>query len=140
MKSNKKIVLLFTLTILVVCGLLLWTKYSPTAAEYRWRAYARETELDLAAAFATALRTNHPAAYDWIDPNLKPRLDEWMNTHQSKECTREPDVFLVKQDKNGDYDTNFGCFRSNGPIRMEIDNIVIEDMKVVDWGEVREED
>lgn len=139
MKTSKKNLLLLLLVVVFVCSFyILWSR-SPVAEEYRWQTYP-ETEIDLASNFAYALSINQPVVYEWIDPSLKPRLDEWMNTHQSKKCTREFDVFLVGPDVNGDYDVRFSCFGVNRPIRMEIDNIVIEDMKVIDWGEVREGD
>ena len=139
MKKSTKILLLLLCVVVFACSLSTWAEYSPVVDDYRW-IYDRDTDDNLVSAFATALRINHPAAYDMIDPTLKPRLDEWMNTHQSKECTREFDVFLVGPDENGDYGVSFGCFGADGQITMEIDNIVIKDMKVIDWGEIREED
>ncbi len=137
MKTSKKNLLLLLVVVVLACSFYIWWSHSPVAEEYRWQTYP-ETEIDLASNFAYALSINQPVVYEWIDPSLKPRLDEWMNTHQSKKCTREFDVFLVGPDENGDYDVRFGCFGANGSIRMEIDNIVIEDMKVVNWGEVRD--
>ena len=139
MKKSTKISLLFLSVIVFAYTLYIWVRDSSAGEEYRWRTYP-ETEIDLASNFAYALSINQPVAYEWIDPGLKPRLNEWMNTHQSEKCTREFDVFLVDPDENGDYDVSFSCFGTNGPITMEIDNIIIKDMKVVDWGEVRDED
>ena len=38
----------------------------------------RNTEEDLAYAFGTALRLNHPEAYEMVDPVLKTRVDQWL--------------------------------------------------------------
>jgi len=136
MKNNLKSILIILLVFVFVYILLVWAR--PAVAEYRWRLHAHDTELDLATAFATALITNHPAAYDWIDPSLKPRLDEWMNTHQGKNCTYDPDWFFVGPDINGEYDVSFGCYGTDEWIELKIENIVIKEMIVIDWGEVRE--
>lgn len=102
--------------------------------------YDRDTEQDLAAAFATALRINHPEAYDMIVPALKPRLDEWMNTHQSTRCKRKPDAFLIGIGTKQGSEAVLTCLGYNGPRHFRVDNIVIKDMRVVDWGEVIDED
>ncbi len=93
----------------------------------------------MTAAFATALRINHPAAYDMIDPTLKPRLDEWMNTHQSKKCKHIPYFFMGGTGTKQGSRTDLSCFGYNGRIDFDVDNIVIKDMKVIDWGEVTED-
>jgi hypothetical protein len=134
-------ILLLLISVGIIGGIAyMWASYSPVVAEYRWLTHARDSETGLAGSFATALSLNHPAAYDWIDPSLKHRLDEWMNTHQSKECTHEPDWFLIGPDPKGPYDVRFGCYGTNGWITFEVDRIVIKNMIVVDWGEVREGD
>lgn len=139
MKKNITIVLLFLLVVVLACGLGIWVETSPVVDDYRY-IYDRDTEDDLIYAFATALRINHPAAYDMIDPTLKPRLDEWMNSHQSKECEHIPEVFLVGIGTKQGSSTVFSCFGYTGWILFDVDNIVIKDMKVIDWGEVREGD
>ncbi len=138
MKIGKKFLLL--LLVVIAYTLYIWVSYSLAAEKFRWQVYAPETESDLASAFAYALSINQPVAYSWIDPKLKPRLDTWMDTHQSKTCTDEYDWFFDRLDENGNYDISFGCYSENGHLSMDIDNIVIEDMKVIDWGEVREGD
>ena len=94
---------------------------------------------NLAFKFANALVTNDASAYEMIDPALKPRLDAWMDSHQGETCSGEGIAFFGP-DENGDYDVKHGCWGYDGEFVFEIDNIVIKDMKVVDWGEVREED
>jgi hypothetical protein len=93
MKKSTKILLLLLFGVVFAYGLRIWAETSPAVFDYRV-IRNRETRDDLLAAFATALRINHPAAYDMIDPALKPRLDEWMNTHQSKKCKNIPYFFM----------------------------------------------
>ena len=138
MKKGTKIVLLLLLAVVFTCGLGIWAENSPVVYDYRY-IYDRDTEYDLAFAFATALRINHPAAYDMIDPTQKPRLDKWMSSHQSKECEHIPEVFLVGIGTKQGSKSVLSCFGSNGWILFNVDNIVIKDMKVIDWGEVTEE-
>jgi hypothetical protein len=132
----KKVVLLLLLVVIFVCGFGIWAEYSPVAFDYR-QIYDRDTEQDLAGAFATALRINHPAAYDMIDLDLKPRLDEWMDTHQSMRCKDRPEVFLVGVGQGRV--TVLSCLGYDGPRHFEVDSIIIKDMRVVDWGEVIDE-
>ena len=139
MKKGIKVVLLFLLVVIFVCGFGMWAGFSPVAYDYRY-IYDRDTEQDLAAAFATALRINHPAAYEMIDPTLKPRLDEWINTHQSTRCKHRPDAFWVGIGTMQGSEAVLTCLGYNGPRHFRVDNIVIKDMRVVDWGEVIDED
>ena len=138
MKKGIKVVLLLLLVVIFVCGLNIWTTYSPVAFDYR-QIYGRDTEQDLAEAFATALRINHPAAYDMIDPALKPRLDEWMNTHQSRRCKDKPEDFSVGVGTERGWGASLVCLGYTGPRHFEVDDIVIKAMRVVDWGEVIDE-
>ncbi|MFN8461192.1 MAG: hypothetical protein U0X93_05410 [Anaerolineales bacterium] len=124
---------------MLACVFAMWAANSPVVYDYEY-IYDRDTEQDLVFAFATALRINHPEAYEMIDPTLKPRLDEWMNTHQSKKCEYRPDFFMSGTGTMQGHRTSFSCFGYNEPIHFEVDNIVIKDMKVIDWGEVRRGD
>ena len=137
MKMDIKIMLLFLLFVVLACGISFWAETSPAVFDYRV-IHNRETRYDLLAAFATALRINHPAAYDIIDPSLKPRLDEWMNTHQSKKCKNIPYFFMSGTGTKQGSSVDLGCFGYDGPIHFEVDDIVIKDMQVIDWGEVLE--
>ena len=138
MKSTSKNFLVLLFVVIFACGLALWAESSPIVDDYKW-IHDRDRELDLVRAFATALRTNHPAAYDMIIPSLKPRLDEWMNVHQSEKCAYQADVFFVGSGTKEGHRVDFGCYGENKWLSFEVDNIVIKDMKVIDWGEVREE-
>jgi hypothetical protein len=101
--------------------------------------HSRGTTSDLAIAFAVSLRNNDPAAYDMIDPILKPRLDNWMNVHRGKKCTNWADTVLGGKGTKQGYMVILDCFGENKWLSFTVDNIVIKDMKVIDWGEVREE-
>ncbi len=136
MKKGIRVVLLLLLVVIFVCGLSIWAEYSPIVSDY-WLIYDRDTEQDLAGAFATALRINHPAAYDMIDPALKSRLDEWMNTHQSVRCKDRPESFMVGVGQGSK--AVLTCLGYTGPRYFQIDSIIIKDMRVVDWGEVIDE-
>jgi hypothetical protein len=138
MKNTTKIFLILSIVAVFACGLALWARNSPIVGDY-YTIHDRDTEIDLAFAFATALRVNHPAAYDMTNPSLKPRIDEWMNTHQSHKCMHPADVFLISTGTNRGNMTVFGCYGYNGWISFEVDDIVIKDMKVIDWGDVKEE-
>jgi hypothetical protein len=138
MKSTSKTLLVLLFVAIFACGLALWAESSPIVDDYIW-IYDRDRELDLVRAFATALRINHPAAYDMINPSLKPRLDAWMNVHQSEECSYQADVFLVGSGTKEGHKVFFDCYSQNKWLSFEVDNIVIKDMRVVDWGEVKEE-
>jgi len=139
MKKVITVVLLLLLVVIFVCGFSIWSQSSPVTLDNQY-IYDRDTEQDLAAAFATALRINHPEAYDMIDPSLKPRLDEWMNTHQSTRCKRRPDAFVIGIGTKQGSRPVLSCLGYNRSIYFEVDNIVIKDMRVIDWGEVIDED
>lgn len=138
MKKSAKILLLLLFVVVFACGLSIWAEYSPTAFDYRNIYGRRDTDYDLLFAFATALRINHPAAYDMIDPALKPRLDDWMNTHQSLKCKNIPHFFMSGTGTRQGSNIGLSCFGYDGRIRFEVDDIVIRDLKVIDWGEVIE--
>jgi hypothetical protein len=130
--------LLSVLVIVSICGLGLWALSSPLVDDYYW-IHRRDTEAHLALAFTIALRTNHPSAYDMIDSSLEPRLDEWMSVHKGKRCTRQANTVLIGGGTTEGYKVVFSCFGQNNWLDIEVDNIVIKDMKVVDWGDVSEE-
>jgi len=121
---------------------MVWADTSQAVADYKW-IHSRDTEGELVTAFVTALRINHPAAYEMIDPSLKPRLDEWMNTHPPRKCASEPYIFLsgdltrANGEKLG-WSVVFGCEGERyGDVSFKIDGIFIKDMKAINWGEVR---
>ena len=127
--------------IVLVCalGLFLWALISPIADDYYWL-YNRDTDHNLAFAFATALRINHSAAYDMVDPTLIPRLDEWMSVHQKVRCKRKPSTALAGSGTNEGYKIVFECYGTNNKwLYFMVDDIVIDEMKIIDWGEVKDE-
>ncbi len=73
-----------------------------------------------------------------IDPNLIPRLDEWMNSHESKNCIIAADYGFVSDGSNIGKMIRFGCSIETSYLSFEVDDIVIRDLKVIDWGIVRE--
>jgi hypothetical protein len=74
-----------------------------------------------------------------IDPNLKPRLDEWMNSHKSQECIGEITSSFIRAGTNLGKKITFSCFNGTSYLSFEVDDIVIKDLKVIDWGVVRKE-
>jgi hypothetical protein len=137
MKKSIKILLLLLLIIVFLCGSIFWVDNSLNVGDYR-TIHNHDSDLDLAFAFATDLRINHPDAYDMIDPSLKPRLDEWMEAHKIQKCVREADYFLISNGSNEGKKIEFGCFTDTSYLSYEVDDIVIKDLKVVDWGAVKE--
>jgi hypothetical protein len=101
--------------------------------------HRRGTEVELAFAFAVSLRNNDSAAYEMIDPSLEPRLDDWMNVHRGQKCTNWADTVLLGKGTTQGYRVVLDCFGENKWLNFKVDDIVIMDMRVVDWGEVREE-
>jgi hypothetical protein len=98
--------------------------------------YRRDSPSNVAYAFFTALRLNHEVAYEVTAPELWPRVDEWMETHQVRECewwglTGEYSGVGVS---DGEYDTYGIFFMCN--YFFEVDDIKVKDGLVVDWGEV----
>jgi hypothetical protein len=137
-KNIVRILIILVFISVFACGLMVWAQTSPLVDDYRW-IHNRDTEFAVVDAFATALRINHPAAYDMIDPSLKPRLDEWMEEHQSRKCIYQADYFSGWPGTIEGHKTTFGCVGENGrPFTFNVDNIIVKNMKVVDWGDVVE--
>ena len=139
MKKSTKILLLLVCVVVLACGLSIWAEYSPAVFDYRL-IHNRDIDNDdpegnLLFAFATALRINHPAAYEMIDPSAKPRLDEWMDTHQIQRCKNIPHFSLIESGTKTGRKVEIVCFGHDGHIDFVVDNIVIRDMVVVRWGE-----
>jgi hypothetical protein len=134
MKKCTKILFLLLCVVVLACGLSVWAEYSPAVFDYRL-IHNRDTDDDVLFAFATALRINHPAAYDMIDPRLKPRLDEWMSTHQSQRCKFVPHVTLIWPATKYGKKVEIVCYGRDEQIDFVIDNIVVSGREVVLWGE-----
>ena len=137
MKKIIKILIILLLFILFAYVFNIWAENSPRFGDYR-AIHDRDSEIDLAFAFATALRINHFEAYEMIDQSLKPRLDEWMNFHESKKCISAADYSFISDGSHVGKKITLGCFIETSYLSYEVDDIVIKDMKVIDWGEVRE--
>ena len=130
-------VILLLGAIILTGGLVVWVYNSPDVIDYLWM-HQRDTEYNLAFAFTTALRTNDRSAYDMVDPSLKPRVDEWMNGHRKKDCTQIGNVALLGSGTKEGYKVVIDCYIGSAQLVFTVDNIVIRDMKVIDWGEVEE--
>lgn len=138
MNFRKMLPILLLIVFVLVYGLVAWAPNSPLVQDYLLIHCCR-TASDLAIAFAVSLRNNDPAAYEMIDPSLEPRLDDWMNVHRGKRCTNLADTVLGGKGTKEGYRVVLDCFGENRWLTFKIDNIVINDMKVIDWGDVREE-
>ncbi len=138
MTKRKKFILLFIGIFIMLCGVLFWAINSPTVDDYYFL-YNRDKEADLAVAFTVALRINHPLAYDMIDEDSTPRLEEWMRIHQAQKCTKRVDDILIFGSGDG-LVVYYVCQTENNKLyKLSVDEIIIEDMKIVDWGEILEE-
>ena len=138
MKKSLRILLFLLIVVALACGLRFWANNSPVVGDDS--SSGLDPEIEVAFAFSVALQYNDPEAYNIINTSLKPRLDDWMSTHQSKKCNHPYDVTLIGTGTNQGRKAILGCYGFNGWVSFEVDDIVIEDLKVIDWGEVREED
>jgi hypothetical protein len=138
MKLKKILPILILVMLVSICGLYVWAYDSPQVQDF-FIIHRRGTDYDLAFAFAVSLRNNDPAAYEMIDPSLKPRLDDWMHAHLGKKCTRFADTVIGGNGTIQGYQVILDCFGENKWLSFDVDNIVIKDMKVIDWGVVKEE-
>lgn len=136
MKKNMRILLSLLIVVILALGLKFWINSLQVVSGDS--SSGLDPEIELAFDFSIALQYNDPEVYNLIDPSLKPRLDKWMSTHSSNECIHPYDVFLIGTGTNQGRKTIFGCAGSSTWISFEVDDIVIKDLKVIDWGEVRE--
>lgn len=136
MKNRTKIILLLLLIVVFTWGLKFWTNNSPKVGGDS--SSGLDPEIELAFDFAFSLQMNHPDAYDMIAPNLKPRLDQWMISHKSQACIGEMISSLIWDGTNLGKKITLDCFTQTSYLSFEVDDIVIRDLKVTDWGEVRE--
>lgn len=139
MKKSTKFLLLLLCIVVSVCGLSIWAAFSPTVYDYRL-IYNRDmdngdSEGVLLFAFATALRINHPAAYDMIDPGLKHQLDEWIDMHQVERCKSVPHVTLIWPGTKYGKKVEIVCYGHDGIIDFVVDNIVVIGGEIILWGE-----
>lgn len=136
MKKWRLILSLISITGLIGCTIVLALNSLVVDDYYLLR--QRDTETEVAVAFTVALRKNHPSAYQMIDPLLIPRLDKWMETHQEPKCVRR-DNDVLAGGVNG-ITVFYSCdTETNDWYQLSVYNIIIEDMKITNWGEIRED-
>lgn len=139
MIKTRKFMVIFIGILILTLSIFFWAINSPAVNDLYFL-YDRNTEADLAVAFTVALRMNHPAAYEMIDADLSPRLDEWMKTHQAQKCIEQAHNILSGAGSSQGFVVFFDCETENYRwYRIKVDNILVEDMKVVDWGDIRED-
>lgn len=113
----------------------LWSYYLPSFRE--------QSATDVSESFAKALRLNDHIAYELADPNLWPRIDQWMETHHVQNCMRIPDEqFTGGTDTEGNHTELFYCYVNEGEYEFDIYDIQIEEQedgfRVINWGEIVE--
>ena len=142
MKKSIRILLLLLCVVVLTCGLSIWAAFSPAVFDYE---VIHNRDIDngdpysnLLFAFATALRINHPEAYDMIDPSAKPLLDEWMNTHQIQRCKNIPYNTSIESGTKMGSKVIISCYGHDGPMSFVVDNIITRNRQVLDWGEATE--
>lgn len=136
--------------VLFVCiGYLLfafWKTKDPDTFLFLGTNYeAFDSASDVAAAFALALRLNHKIAYELTDPSLHLKLDEWMANHKPRDCDEwalGDGNFLSfgNPSRLYEYDVAFTCYLHKGGLySFNVENIVVQSLKVVSWGTVEED-
>jgi hypothetical protein len=136
MTKKRKSILLIIGCLVLICSASIWALSSQAADDF-FLLRDRSSESDLAIAFTIALRMNHPIAYDMIDIDLTPRVDEWMQSHQPPRCVRRINLLSGGVEGIAVY---YSCNTAdNRWYTLDIQDIIIEDMKVAEWGEVSEE-
>ncbi len=126
-----------TMLTLLVCVLLVSFARSQKFDDFILLNQRRDPN-DIAIAFTTALRLNHPIAYEITDPELWPRLDEWMETHEAKNCKRRGGDILGGG-RTVRFVVDFECYLEDGGLySIIVKDIVIKDSTVIDWGEIIE--
>jgi hypothetical protein len=138
---GKVVAILVILGIILACGFLYVVFATPPwVTDFLTIQLRHRSEDDFAEAFAVALRSNDRVAYEMVDPALHPRLDEWMHSHHPWYCNRSHDFFMSAPNSDGTYRVVFDCWTDQGGRGIEIDDIVIQDMRILDWGEVTEDE
>jgi hypothetical protein len=63
-----------------------------------------------------------------------------MRVHQGKKCVRKADTVLTGSGTKEGYMIVFDCYGKNNKwLYFMVDNIIIRDMKVINWGDIVEE-
>jgi hypothetical protein len=101
--------------------------------------YSRNGPFDVAYAFASALRLNNNVAYEVASPDLRPRIDKWMQTHEVRKCRRSNDE-LIQWGRAVRFTIDFLCYLEGGGLyEFTVHDIIVENGDtVVDWGEINE--
>ncbi|MCL4871429.1 MAG: hypothetical protein KJ063_20915 [Anaerolineae bacterium] len=103
-----------------------------------------DTNFEIAYAFTTALRINHSAAYDLTAPELWPKVDEWMGKHHHRSCMT-PYIYGGTSGngaKSNQQSIKVSCTltpnNGYGTYILEVNDIILINQLVVDWGEIIE--
>lgn len=146
-KSCVVVLCIVGLVILSV-GIYVWASFSPLVEDIRW-INSRDNVSDLSMAFLVALKTNDPAAYEMIDPAMKDRLDEWMDTHKPVRCSQRANFIMTDTSAYlNDREPKvtrpmLACFaEENGKVYnyyIEVKELYIRDMRIIDWEGLSEE-
>ena len=101
--------------------------------------YARGRPFDVAMAFATALRLNNDVAYSVANPDLHPRIEKWMQTHEVRKCSRSNDE-LIQWGRDVRFTIDFVCsLEGGGQYVFTVNDIIVKNGDtVVEWGEINE--
>ena len=142
MKRWRRGFLLICSILILLFGTFVWAATSPTVDDYYHLYYSREnSESALALAFTIALRRNHLSAYQMVVPEVHQELDDWMQTHQPQLCKSKAYLMLGGTGTNTGYQVIYGCENAKSALwnyAFEVDDIEIEEMKIVSWGEIIE--
>ncbi len=139
----RKVALITICTVTLLGGISIWAVNSPLVEDYYLIYYTREkSEGAFVLAFTIALRRNHPAVYQMAVPDQHPRLDQWMKTHQPQFCKRKAYLMLGGGGTVEGNQVVYACTNANPDIydyALTIDNIIIENNLITDWGPIKEE-
>jgi len=116
--------------------------FFPHLLGYYLPVFRERTATDVSESFAKALRLNDDIAYELAAPDLWPRIDKWMETHQVQDCIKVPDEQFTGGGFDGRHTELFYCYVEAGEYEFDIYNIRIEKIGdtyyVISWGEIIE--
>jgi hypothetical protein len=142
MRSKRSVAIAIFLGLLVtLCILnLVFPSWQKEYTEWMWLNQRGDDPFGIAVSFVTALRLNHKAAYEMSSPELWPRIDKWMESHEPQECISWPEDIFGGGGGPRKNSVVFTCFIEGGAIYMLwVKDVVVEtDGHVVDWGDVSE--
>ncbi|MCB8927293.1 MAG: hypothetical protein H6652_16880 [Ardenticatenaceae bacterium] len=135
-KSTKRKLLIISSLAVLLSIVFVWG--STAQLDEYFRMFKRDTESEVAVAFALALIKNHSAAYEIADADMKSQIDEWMTTRQPPNCTNET-YFFYGHSGDGVFDVFYDCYTRDGAqYFFTITHIKIEELKIVDFASVSE--